>query len=105
MENTMRAILTFSTDPEEILEDTALILNKRVEVYNQQISRQLLEKIPDRLAVANLEQLQQIVLDMAAVRTQLAKLDFALEDSIKIVAGYYKEMTTPAEEPTTNDEV
>jgi hypothetical protein len=35
----------------------------------------------------------------------LAKLDFALEDSIKIVAGYYKEMTTPAEEPTTNDEV
>tara|TARA_R110000824_G_scaffold3757_3_gene17933 strand:+ start:1400 stop:1717 length:318 start_codon:yes stop_codon:yes gene_type:complete len=105
MEMTMRATLTFSADTEEILEDVALILKNRIRSYNRAVNSEVLQNISDRLSLASVDQLQDVVLDIARLRTQLAKLDFALEDSIKIAAGYYQAMTAEPEEPTTNDEV
>ena len=101
----MRATLTFTSDSEEVLSDAAYILNKRIESYGESDTHKTAEKIANRVEHATVEQLPKILGDIAALRTQLAKLDFALEDTMKIVSGYYQAMTVPPEETQTNDEV
>ena len=101
----MRATLSFSAAIDDILSDTAHMLNRRVEVYGQADLLRTSEKISSRIEHATIEQLPDILADIAILRTQLAKLDFAMEDVMNIMSAYHQAMTTPAEEPTTNNEV
>jgi len=107
----MRATLTFTADTEEILGDAASMLNRRTESYNEFNTHREAARIASKLEYADVQQLPNILNDIAYLRTQLAKLDFALEDTMKIVGGYYQAITLPPEEqivpeePTTNDEV
>lgn len=101
----MRATLTFTSDAEEVLSDAACILNKRIESYNESDTHKTAEGIYHKIKHAEVEQLPSILTEISALRTQLAKLDFALEDTMKIVTGYYQAITDPPEETQTNDEV
>jgi len=101
----MRAILTFTADAEEILSDAAFILNRRSESYNELDTQKAAARIAHKLEHAEVQQLPDILKEIALLRTHLAKLDFALEDIMKIVAGYYQALNAPPEESTTNDEV
>ena len=101
----MRATLTFTSEAEEILPDAAFMLNRRAQIYNESNTHKAVSRITKALEYANVDQLPAILGDIAALRTQLAKLDFALEDTMKIVSGYYQAMTDPPEETQTNDEV
>ena len=104
----MRATLTFTSDTEQILTDTAFMLNKRMQTYNESDTHKAVLRITKTLEYAGVDQLPDILGDISALRTQLARLDFALEDTMQIVSGYYQAMTElpeVPEEPTTNDEV
>ena len=101
----MRATLTFTADVEEILGDAASMLNRRTESYNEFNTHREAARIASKLEYADVDQLPTILGDVAVLRTQLAKLDFALEDTMKIVTGYYQAITDPPEETQTNDEV
>ena len=101
----MRAALTFSVDTDEILSDVAYMLSRRVESYNELNTHKAVGRIAYELEGAEIQQLPNILNDIAMLRTQLAKLDFALEDTMKIVGGYYQALNAPPEESTTNDEI
>ena len=99
----MRATLTFTADTDEILADTAVILNKRVQTYNESDTHKTALRITK--ALASVEQLPDILGEVAVLRTQLARLDFALEDMMKILSAYHQAMTEPTEETNVNNEV
>ena len=101
----MRATLTFTADTDEILADTAVILNKRVQTYNESDTHKTALRITKALEYASVEQLPDILGEVAVLRTQLARLDFALEDMMKILSAYHQAMTEPTEETNVNNEV
>ena len=101
----MRATLTFSAVADEILSDAAFMLNRRIESYNELDTHKTVEKIAHKIEHASVDQIPSILGDIAALRTQLAKLDFALEDTMNIASGYYQAMTELPEESPTIDEV
>ena len=101
----MRATLTFTTDTEEILSDVAHMLRRRVEAYAETDTHNTAAKLVNKIDDASVEQLPNILNEIAAFRTQLAKLDFALEDTMNMLSGYYQAMTDPPEGTQTNDEV
>ena len=101
----MRATLTFSTDTEDILSDVAHVLRRRVEKYNSTNTHDTAAAIVSMVEYATVEQLPEIAREIAMLRSQLAKFDFALEDTMNMLSGYHQALTSPPEETQANDEI
>ncbi len=101
----MRATISFNTLIEDILSDTATMLNKRAQSYGDAGSTAPVQAIATRIEHASLQQLPDILAAIAQLRTDLAGLDYALDDTMKILTGYVTAMTEQPEETQTSNEV
>ena len=101
----MRATISFNTLIEDILSDTATMLNKRAQSYGDAATLAAVRTIAARIEHADLQQLPDILTSIARLRTDLAGLDYALDDTMKILTGYVAAMTEQPEETQTSNEV
>ena len=109
----MRATISFNTLIVDILSDTSMVLKKRTESYKKIYTRALADDIIGQIEHAHPDQIPAILESIGELRTHLACFDYALEDTMKILAGYHSALTTPpdttemgtAEELLTSNEI